>query len=183
MAYGVVLGQSSSEASNINYDNSATSDIITSDNVQGAIDQLFTSVSEGKELIASAVTDKGVQTPADATFNTIADNIKNIATGLNSNNMLVFGGSYDNKNPVSYNITQKCNTAIFMGQNCVELGTFDPNSSPHYTKLEYIGTTVEYNQVTYPQYYANVGPNSCNAFKRISSSGGSLTPFGFVFYK
>lgn len=54
---------------------------MTSTNVQGAISELFISVSEGKALIASAVTDKGIPTAADATFQEIHDNILNIETG------------------------------------------------------------------------------------------------------
>lgn len=50
-------------------------------NVQGAVSELFTSVSEGKALIASAVTDMGVDTPADASFQTIHDNVLAIETG------------------------------------------------------------------------------------------------------
>ena len=42
------------------------------------LNSLKTSVSEGKKLVAAAVTDKGVQTAADSTFQTIASNIKNI---------------------------------------------------------------------------------------------------------
>jgi hypothetical protein len=39
------------------------------------VEELKTSVSEGKALIAAAVTDKGVQTAVDATFATMANNI------------------------------------------------------------------------------------------------------------
>ena len=46
---------------------------------QTDIDTLKTSVSEGKSLIATAVTGKGVQTAADATFQTMATNISSIA--------------------------------------------------------------------------------------------------------
>ena len=46
---------------------------------QSDLDELFQSVSNGKGLIASAITDKGVETLADATFETIAKNISNIA--------------------------------------------------------------------------------------------------------
>ena len=42
---------------------------------------LKTSVSEGKSLIATAVTGKGVQTAADATFQTMATNINSIVVG------------------------------------------------------------------------------------------------------
>lgn len=43
------------------------------------LESVKTSVSEGKKLIAAAVTDKGVETAADATFKTMADNIESIA--------------------------------------------------------------------------------------------------------
>lgn len=49
--------------------------------MQEAIDKLFQSGSEAKSLIASAVTAKGVQTPADATWKEIEDNISKIETG------------------------------------------------------------------------------------------------------
>ena len=42
-------------------------------------DQCFQSVSEGKSIVAAAVTDKGVQTAADSTFQQIADNIEAIS--------------------------------------------------------------------------------------------------------
>lgn len=42
---------------------------------------LFQSVSNGKTAIAAAITDKGVKTAADATFNTMAENIRAIKSG------------------------------------------------------------------------------------------------------
>ena len=48
------------------------------------INSLKTSVSEGKALIAAAVTDKGVATAADATFETIANNIRSIVSGYST---------------------------------------------------------------------------------------------------
>ena len=54
------------------------------------IASLKSSVSEGKSLIAAAVTDKGVQTAADATFQTIADNIAAITS---KNNYVVVGST------------------------------------------------------------------------------------------
>lgn len=42
------------------------------------IELLKTSVSEGKKLIAAAVTDKGVETAADAEFKAMADNIRSL---------------------------------------------------------------------------------------------------------
>lgn len=50
-------------------------------NVKQAIDGLKASVSDGKTLIASAITDKGVATAQDATFAQMAENIGEISTG------------------------------------------------------------------------------------------------------
>lgn len=43
--------------------------------------QLFTSVSNGKENVAAAITGKGIVTARDATFDIMARNIRNIPTG------------------------------------------------------------------------------------------------------
>lgn len=48
--------------------------------VEASLTELKTSVSEGKALVAAAVTDKGVSTAADATFSTMASNIAKIVT-------------------------------------------------------------------------------------------------------
>lgn len=80
MAYGSILGQNPT-AQNTLYNNAQTSSIITANNVQGAIDQLFTSVSNGKQEIASAITDKGVSTSASDSWTTMAWNIGRIVQG------------------------------------------------------------------------------------------------------
>ena len=46
---------------------------------------LFQSVSNGKSAIAAAITDKGVETAADASFNIMAENIKAISGGGGGN--------------------------------------------------------------------------------------------------
>lgn len=48
--------------------------------VKGAINELFQSVSNGKSLIARAITDKGVTTLATDTFEQMANNIRQIIT-------------------------------------------------------------------------------------------------------
>lgn len=63
-------------------------DLISAINeINTEVESLKTSVSEGKALIASAVTDKGVQTAGDATFATIAANIQSISSGGESINI------------------------------------------------------------------------------------------------
>lgn len=52
--------------------------------MQTKVDDCFQSVSDGKTLVASAVTDKGVTTAQDATFETIATNIGKIKDVANN---------------------------------------------------------------------------------------------------
>lgn len=53
----------------------------TVSNMQEDIEELKNSVSDGKALVASAITDKGVATASDASFNVMANNILEIPTG------------------------------------------------------------------------------------------------------
>ena len=55
-----------------------TENNFTSTNVEGALAELFQSVSNGKTLIASAITDKGISTSNNDTFQTMANNISKI---------------------------------------------------------------------------------------------------------
>ena len=63
-------------AEDVSYDNTTSG--MTADNVQDAIDEVFQSVSNGKELIADAITDKGVSTSATDSFSTMAGNIESL---------------------------------------------------------------------------------------------------------
>ena len=49
--------------------------------ITAKLNEVFQSVSDGKSKIAAAITDKGINTAADATFNTMSENIKKIETG------------------------------------------------------------------------------------------------------
>lgn len=64
-------------------------------NVQDAIEELFTSVANGKDILASAISDKGIETPKDATFQEMADNIEKISSnGGDEGKLLPY--QYDN---------------------------------------------------------------------------------------
>lgn len=76
---------SSDYALNIDYDNDSSG--LEATNVQVAVDVLNTlleetkkSVADGKTSVASALTNQGVSTDSDATFNTISTNINTLAT-------------------------------------------------------------------------------------------------------
>lgn len=52
-----------------------------SDSMAGLVSQYAGEVTAGKALVAAAVTEKGVETPPDATFQQIAENVAAIASG------------------------------------------------------------------------------------------------------
>nr|DAO30674.1 MAG TPA: hypothetical protein [Caudoviricetes sp.] len=58
--------------------------IVKSDGSTYDFDSLFTSVSNGKALVASAITDKGVETAADATYQQMAENISKMSSSVST---------------------------------------------------------------------------------------------------
>ena len=83
--YLIYDANDSYNAKKIVYDNAESG--MEASTVQGAIDELKSnletlgeSVSNGKTLVANAITSKGVSTSTSASFETMANNINNIAT-------------------------------------------------------------------------------------------------------
>lgn len=64
----------------------------TAKDAAGAITELFTSVSDGKALVAGAITDKGVPTSPSDTFQQMADNIGDIPVGPDTSDATVTAG-------------------------------------------------------------------------------------------
>lgn len=89
------------DASEVAYDNTTSG--MTADNVQDAIDEVFQSASNGKVLIADAITGKGIETSADDTFETMATNISQISSEI-LDSVSVFNTSTNNNR--TYNITR-----------------------------------------------------------------------------
>lgn len=56
------------------------------DNLVKAVNECFQSASDGKAIVASAITGKGVETDSDATFSTMANNISAIQVGIDTSN-------------------------------------------------------------------------------------------------
>ena len=92
-------------ASNVSYNNGSSG--MSSENVQDAIDELFTSASNGKELIADAIAGKGVPTSADDTYATMAENIEKIETGIDISDATLTAASELKKDIVAYSKTGK----------------------------------------------------------------------------
>lgn len=78
-----------SDISNIKNDLGTAELNTTAKDLKGAINEVFQSASNGKTLIANAITGKGVTTSADATYQTMATNIKNIQTVFDASGIIV----------------------------------------------------------------------------------------------
>lgn len=106
------------------------------------VEQLKTSVSEGKALVAAAVTDKGVITAADATFATIADNIRNISSGykvidINDDDITVTQGDDHTEITIPNSANLSSITALEFG------GSLSKTSDSFYFARRKSSTTIE----------------------------------------
>ena len=74
-----------------------------SDNLQGQINDLFQNVSNGKELIASAITDKGVDASKEETFQSLSEKINQIPVGPPGSNII---GYINEENDIYVSLTE-----------------------------------------------------------------------------
>lgn len=111
-----VEGDDTVQAAQVSYDN--TSSGMTAQNVQDAITECFQSASEGKSLIAAAVTGKGGQAAADDTFSELAAAITALPTGGGvadmANGVTVTGGTYQLENHDKYVLFSAQNKGAFL---------------------------------------------------------------------
>jgi len=80
-------GSAEVSAEDVSYDNSSSGAV--ANNLQDAMDEVFQSVSNGKTLIAAAITDAWVQTAASDSFSTMAENIWIISNDIKTKNIFM----------------------------------------------------------------------------------------------
>ena len=106
----------------------------TNKTIVGAINELFQNVSSGKELIAMAITDKGVVTSSDDTFQTMADNINSISTS----NKIDLPSWYIDKVIDAYEVpSYKYGATASTVNNCIYLIGGSTSTSTSKSNLEY----------------------------------------------
>lgn len=134
--------------------------------VNEQVESCFQSVSDGKALVASAITDKGVSTDATATFATMAENIANLSSDL---------ATITSKN---HNATPANNTSQVSATAKAEIN-LEANSHYHVTFTATTFNTDPYNVNS----SASIGNLSCSAtYNKISEQpltdigGGSTLP-------
>ena len=128
--------------------------------IQQEIKELFQYVSDGKKLIASTITDKGISTDANAEFKTMAQNIKSLSSS-DETVLATFAVISDTHYYKNYDGVNKLNKAIENLQkhnfdflvNCGDVGTFavigDEGVSRNIVDLYNYLNTINYNIPTY----------------------------------
>lgn len=126
------------------------------------VEDCFTSVSNGKSAIASAITDKGISTASDATFQTMADNISSIETGSS-----IATGTVETRNVATPTFTINCGfkpaqVAIFMYPSSYT--TIYYNYSSRFINGFYDGSDT---------WQINIGSSTSEMFGISGSAGGT----------
>ncbi len=103
----------------ITADNISFSDSnFTATNVKGAISELFQSASNGKQLIANAITGKGIPTNKNDSFQTMATNIGNIQSAGGGGD--IESGTItpsENLDQITFGTSKKCSNIIIYKTN------------------------------------------------------------------
>lgn len=94
---------------------------------------LFTSVSNGKNKIASAITDKGIGTDSNASFDTMASNIRNIKTEnpIDPNFVNTSDATATSGDIVSGKTAYAKGSKIYGSHICSGIDTSDANATPY----------------------------------------------------
>lgn len=139
------------------------------DNLVDALNEVFTDVSNGKELLADAITDKGVPTFATDTFETMSNNITAIPSGGGD----IKQSFFDNSTNMTSNITVLNN-----GKGYVALsGWLDAYPQLKVNNVEITPTTTtRASTYGYSCYYSDVVVNK-NDVITMSAYGSGQTHF------
>ena len=78
------------------------------------LEQVFQSVSDGKTLVTSAITDMGIETDATSTFEIMSTNIKAITTGVNVSSLTLVHQAYGSNKAFSSSYTAST-SGVYIG--------------------------------------------------------------------
>lgn len=159
-------------ASNINNKQNKTDNTLstTSKTVVGAINELFSSVSNGKASVASAITDKGVNTSQGATFEQMATNIRAIQTGSTG---ITPTGTYNITRNGTYDVTNYASANVNVPTSS---GGITPSGNKAITASTTTQTNIDVNS------YATVSVAPTPTETKTITSNGTYTPSSGKFF-
>ena len=128
--------------------------------IAGEINTLKKSVSDGKTLVATAITDKGVQTAADATFAVMAENISQIETGGGELHGAIISVSTEEETLIGKEVTLSKDEII------ISTKTFNENGVCSFTGILEIGVYVVSSTDGVKETASNVNITQDNIFNK-----------------
>ena len=128
--------------------------------IAGEINTLKKSVSDGKTLVATAITDKGVETAADATFAVMAENIGQIETGGGELHGAIISVSTEEETLIGKEVTLSKDEII------IDTKTFDENGVCSFTDILEIGVYVVSSTDGVEETASNVDITQDNIFNK-----------------
>ena len=154
------------------------------------LNSLKTSVSSGKSIVASAVTGKGVSTAADASFQTIANNINAIPTGVQLSQMQLLGDPVSlvrSHNPTGYDgatVTVSsaygtCVITLVSNRNRIWNYEFDLSTAP--VKSLVIPGCVREDKINYGTVYFVLENLYFNSYNSTVSSPSSIALSNYLY--
>lgn len=126
-------------------------------NVNDGMNELFISVSNGKSIVAAAITGKGVETASDASFKTMADNINAILTFTEGTS-----GGTATAADIMYGKTAYARGSLIVG-SYIPLDTSDATASPGTIAAGYTAYVNGQKITGIMQPYPTVGTDTSNA--------------------
>ena len=124
------------------------------------INTLKKSVSDGKTLVANAITEKGVDTAADATFAVMAENIGRIETGGGELHGAIISVSTEEETLIGKEVTLSKDEII------IDTKTFDENGVCSFTDILEIGVYVVSSTDGVEETASNVDITQDNIFNK-----------------
>lgn len=125
--------------------------------LNGNMNELFQSVSNGKSQIAGAITDKGVPTSASDSFSTMANNISQIKTGSGGGGTPIIPEGYYDTSDATATAEDIRSGKVAYGKDGYMIGTLNPSSGIDTSNATATAEDIAYGKTAYARGQLLIG--------------------------